>query len=137
MKTERAIRMTLFVGALTAAVMAWAPRPAHAGDAGKILGVIAAGVILHEILDDDDNGRTVCRHDGWRPGCRGNCGRPGFLATCSCGRAHRGYGGWQMNQPGYRAPVCYEARRPGVRFDAYRDPWGRTSVGIEYRGRRR
>ena len=128
MKTERAIQMTLLVGAFAAAFMVSAPRPAHAGDTGKILGAIAAGVILHEILDDDDGGRPVC----YRPAYGPPYGRAyGFYGRRE---PYRGYGGWHMAPTGYRAPACYEPARPGVRVDVRRDPWGRTSVGIEYRG---
>ncbi|MBM3498609.1 MAG: hypothetical protein FJX74_08035 [Armatimonadetes bacterium] len=136
MKTERAMQMALFVGAIAAAWLIAAPRPAHAGDTGKILGVIAAGVILHEILDDDDDGRWVCRRHNWRPAYGRDCGRPGFFNTQPRCPQCRGYG-WQPVPPGHRAPVCYEPARSGVRLDVYRGPRGKTSVGIEYRGRRR
>jgi hypothetical protein len=138
MKTERAIQMTLFAGALATVLMIGAPRPAHASDAGKIIGVIAAGVILHEILDNDNDRCPACQRPYYgRPYGRA-CGQSyGFLETRPRCSACRGYGGWQSAPPGYRAPAFYGPTRSGVRIDVHRDPCGRTSVGIDYRGRRR
>ncbi len=130
MKTKRAIQMTLLVGAFAAALMVSAPRPAHASDAGKVIGAIAAGVILHELLDDDDGARRPC----YRPAYGPPYGRAyGFYGKRAPYGTYRGCGGWQPVQPGYRAPMGYEPTRSGVSIDVRRNPRGQTSVGIEYR----
>jgi hypothetical protein len=132
MKTERAIQMTLLVGALAMAFMVSTPRPAQASDAGKIIGALVAGAIVYELLDDD-GGHHVYRQPVYAPPYGPAYGRRGFLDTRPNCQAYRGGGQWRPVRTGYRAPVYYEPPRSAVRVDVRKHPKGKASVGITYR----
>jgi len=126
MKTERAITMLLMVGALAVAMTFTMQRPARASDTGKVIGAIAAGVILYEILNDDDHGPAY-RHPPYGKAY-------GYYGQRPCCEPYRGYGGWQPAPRVYGPPVIYrEPVQSGLRIDVRRNPNGKTSVGIGYR----
>jgi hypothetical protein len=126
MKTERAITMLLMVGLLALAMTFTMQRPARASDTGKIIGAIAAAVIVHEILDDDDHNPAYCRPPYGKA--------YGYYRQRPSCVPYRGYGGWQPAPRVYGAPVYYgEPARPGLHIDVRKGPNGKTSVGIGYR----
>ena len=126
MKTGRAIQMLLMVGVLALAMTFTMQRAARASDTGKVIGAIAAGVILYEILKDDDHGPAY-RHPPY-----GNA--YGFYGRQPCCDPYRGYGGWQPAPRVYGAPGYYgEPARSGFRIDVRKNPNGKTSVGVGYR----
>jgi len=129
MNAERTVGMLMLIGVLALAMTLSLPRPAHAGDAGKIIAAVVAGAIVYELLDDDDDGRVYRRPPRGRA-YRPYEGRYGYAP-------YGGYGGWEPAPQVYRPPARYcEPARSEVRIDVRRGRHGSTSVGFGYRDRR-
>jgi hypothetical protein len=144
MTKSSGVKMTAWLLTLTVAagISVGLPRVAQAGDAGKIIGAVAAGVILYELLDDDnDRGRRACvRPRGWAPERTGwyRDGVPPYpygkgQVVRDWGYVEAPYTASWYGRDGWRPG----RGRTGARLEVYRSPYGDTSIDFGYRNCRR
>ncbi|MGQ9730724.1 MAG: hypothetical protein ACUVX8_05555 [Candidatus Zipacnadales bacterium] len=118
--TRGTVQMTVFTVLVALAMTFNLQRVAQASDTGKIVGAVVAGIIVYEILDDDDAGPCWQRRPVWYSPHKS-----------TYDYRYRGY----YNGPGYGPPVCYRKGhgQSDIHVDVHRGPHGHTSVDLRYR----